>query len=134
MMKCINRDRATEYCSTPVAQRSNKHINYTKIAPVNRTFFSNKFDKNKLPCPIEVLNMLSIKVGKVNKAGYWSLFCPFHKNGSEVHPSLNMHYHRGNYRCHACGAKGGDILKFYCEVTGKSFTEAAKELGAWREQ
>lgn len=123
-------DLYIEYCSFSEAQSNERSMNGS--ATVGKGVqTSGKFDKGKLPSPIEILRMLNIKEGNVNQAGYWSLCCPFHKNGAETHASLNMHHQRGNYRCHACGAKGGDILKFYCEVTSKSFKEAAKELGAW---
>ena len=91
-----------------------------------------RFNKSSLPLPIAVLGKLKIKPKKPpNAAGYWSLPCPFHKNGKEKHPSLNLHYINGNYRCHACGARGGDILDFYRKVTGKGFIESARDLNAW---
>lgn len=90
------------------------------------------FDRAKLPSPIAVLNMLRISAGRANRGGYFKLRCPFHKNGVERSPSLNVHQVEGHFLCHACNAKGGDILAFYMKVTGSSFTRAAKELGAWR--
>lgn len=89
------------------------------------------FNKPKLPMPIDVLYRLSIRTGKVNQKGYWVITCPFHKDGDEKHPSLNLHQIHGHFLCHACGAKGGDILAFFMQVTGTSFISAAKELGAW---
>jgi DNA primase len=35
----------------------------------------------------------------------------------------------GHFRCHACGARGGDIIALHMLVTGKSFIEAVHELG-----
>jgi DNA primase len=90
------------------------------------------FNRALLPMPIVILQKLRIQPGKANYAGYWQLYCPFHKSGHEQHPSLNLHTVQGHFRCHACGAKGGDILSFYMQVTGKRFSDAAKELGAWR--
>jgi hypothetical protein len=89
------------------------------------------FNRSALPMPIAVLTKLGIKPGKANQGGFWSLRCPFHKNGKELKPSLNLQQVQGYYRCHACGAKGGDILSFYMDVTGKHFVAAAYELGAW---
>lgn len=116
-------------------------LEYVQMIKSNKQYYSTpnnsyqgRFDKNSLPVPIDVINKLGLKVGKLNEAGYYVLCCPFHKNGGEKHPSFNLHHQRGNYRCHTCGVKGGNIVKLYCEVTKKSFKEAAIELGTWREK
>lgn len=90
-----------------------------------------KFNKRKLPYPIQVLTMLGIHRGKINRKDYFVIICPFHKNGQEIHPSLNVHQDDGHYLCHACGERGGDILDFYMLATGFDFVTAAKRLGAW---
>lgn len=92
-----------------------------------------KFNRAKLPFPVMVMFKLKISTGIPNAAGYWKIHCPFHKNGGEKNPSLNLHQVNGNFRCHACGAKGGDILAFYMQYTGTKFIDAAKQLGAWEE-
>jgi len=99
----------------------NKRLDYTR----------KPFNKNLLPMPIVVLDLLGIKTGKANSGGYWIIRCPEHKEGKEKEPSLNIHQVTGHYKCHACQVKGGDILAFYRMVTGKSFVEAAMSLGAW---
>lgn len=88
------------------------------------------FCRAKLPSPAMVLQRLMIPVLGINHAGFFILRCPFHKNGQEQHPSLNFHATSGHYRCHACGACGGDVLAFYMTVTGKDFRDAAHDLGA----
>lgn len=90
-----------------------------------------RFNRNLLPTPLTVLHQLGIYPGNSNRSGYWTLHCPFHKNGKELNPSLNLHRISGHYRCHACSAKGGDILAFYMNATGKRFLTATTELGAW---
>jgi len=90
-----------------------------------------RFNRFNLPTPILIINHLGLQIEKTNAKGYLQLRCPFHKNGNEKTPSLNLHKTTGHYRCYACGAKGGDILAFYISITGKSFVAAAKELGAW---
>lgn len=89
------------------------------------------YNKMLLPTPIAVLQQLGLPFGKANFKGYLKLPCPFHKDGAEKNPSLNLHQINGHYRCHACGVKGGNILAFYMSITGKKFKTAAKELGAW---
>ncbi|MBX9732703.1 MAG: hypothetical protein K2X37_01470 [Chitinophagaceae bacterium] len=92
-----------------------------------------RFNRTKLPFPIVIMCKLNIKTGIPNSSGYWKICCPFHKNGTEKKPSLNIHHVKGNYRCHACGAKGGDALAFFMQCTGTKFVDAAKQLGAWEE-
>jgi DNA primase len=92
------------------------------------------FNRYSLPMPIAVLAKLGIKPGKANRGGFWVLRCPFHKDGKETHPSLNLQQVQGYYRCHACGAKGGNILSFYMGMTGKRFVDAARELGVWERE
>src|SRR5579862_5699780 len=103
------------------------HTYYRYKTPIAQGRFNRLF----LPKPTQVLQHLGFSVKKINAKGYLQLRCPFHKNGNEKTPSLNVNKNTGYYRCHACGEKGGDILEFYINVTGKSFITAAKELGAW---
>jgi hypothetical protein len=121
----VKKDAADGFSSTPAARN---HKNYYRST---RSRVQGSFDRTKLPYPINVLCMLGITPGKPNQAGYWKLYCPFHKNGAEKHPSLNLHQVNGNFRCHACYAKGGDILDFYRMFTGLGFVEAAKRLDCW---
>ena len=88
--------------------------------------------KCMLPDPSTVLRKLNIVTEKVNGAGFFILACPFHKNGKEKNPSLNLHYIEGYYLCHACGEKGGNILDFYRAVTNKGFIEAIYDLAMFR--
>ncbi|WP_246072730.1 CHC2 zinc finger domain-containing protein [Extensimonas perlucida] len=54
--------------------------------------------------------------------------CNFH-GGSD---SLRVNSETGAWVCMAgCGARGGDVLAYHRALTGKSFVEAAKDLGAW---
>ena len=83
-----------------------------------------------LPAPAKILDSLGIKY---HQKGEWlHVYCPFHKNGQEKNPSLNLQTEIGYYKCHACGAKGGDVLAFYMAITGKRFIESVRELVAWR--
>ena len=121
------KEKSAPGCNLESAQRV---INTSK-----NTHFQHKtqgqFNRNRLPAPIVILNLLSIKPERINPAGYWTLRCPFHSGGQERNPSLNLHSGSGHYKCHACNAKGGDILAFYMAVTGMKFLDAVKKLGAW---
>ncbi len=102
---------------------------YSKLVPKT---LSRITDPSYLKVPTAVtkqaLIKLGIKINKKNAQGYFVLQCPFHKNGKEKIPSLNLHSSNGYYKCHACGIKGGSIINFYIKVTGKSFKEAVKDL------
>ena len=90
-----------------------------------------KFNKDRLPSPMSVLNILGIKAQKTNPAGYMAVRCPFHAGGQEKNPSLSLHAGSGHYKCHACGAKGGDVIALYRAVTGCGFIDALKKLGVY---
>jgi hypothetical protein len=105
--------------------KPNKYIKLTK------SDFNNQYlNKKSHLKPVDVLDKLGIRWTKVNKAGYIVVYCPFHKDGQERNPSLNMHSTNGHYRCHSCRA-AGDLINFYQKVTGIGFVQAAKDLGAW---
>lgn len=55
--------------------------------------------------------------------------CKFH-GGSD---SMRIHLDRGAFVCMSCGAKGGDLLAYHMATHGMGFVEAAKVLGAYRE-
>ena len=89
-----------------------------------------KFDRRRLPRPIEVLRMLDAEPTRLS--GLWfDVCCPVH---NESRPSLRVHAADGHFMCHACGAKGGDILALYMQATGKPFVEAVSDLDAWEVQ
>jgi hypothetical protein len=114
----------------PAGSNLKQRRHYPSYAPYPQGRFNQFF----LPNPIQILHQLGLPAEKTNAKGYFKLRCPFHKNGNEKNPSLNLHKTTGHYRCHACGAKGSNILAFYMNITGKSFATATKELGIWGNQ
>jgi DNA primase len=64
---------------------------------------------------------------QLKKAGRnWKGLCPFH---GEKTPSFNVSPDKGFYHCFGC-QKHGDVFTFVMELEGKSFIEAAEQLGA----
>ena len=64
---------------------------------------------------------------QLRKAGRnWKGLCPFH---GEKTPSFNVSPDKGFYHCFGC-QKHGDVFTFVMELEGKSFVEAAEQLGA----
>lgn len=93
-----------------------------------------KFNKDKLPAPAKLIEMLKIKWIK-NHKGYFMVVCPFHEDGTNQKKfSLHMHHEDGYFKCHECGEKGSNVLSFYMRVKGLDFTSAVKELGAWDDE
>ena len=64
---------------------------------------------------------------QLKKAGRsWKGLCPFH---GEKTASFNVMPDKGFFHCFGC-QKNGDVFTFVMEVEGKSFVEAAEQLGA----
>jgi DNA primase len=64
---------------------------------------------------------------QLKKAGRnWKGLCPFH---GEKTPSFNVSPDKGFFHCFGC-QKHGDVFSFVMELEGKSFVEAAEQLGA----
>lgn len=86
------------------------------------------FRRDRVPPVADVLALLQLEPKKANDSGYAQVRCPLH---GEANPSLSVHMGRGNWKCFACGEAGGDVLELYRRARGVSFTQAARELGAW---
>jgi hypothetical protein len=87
-----------------------------------------KLDRSTLPAPARYLSEHGLLRGKPR--GEWvSIRCPVHKGGDEQHPSMSVSLVDGHFACHACGAKGGDIIALHMLVTGKRFPSAVADLG-----
>jgi CHC2 zinc finger len=85
-------------------------------------------DRDSLPPPIRYLSEHGLLASRPR--GEWALIrCPSHKGGTEAHPSLNVSLVDGHFKCHACGAKGGDLIALHRAITGCGFREAVHELG-----
>ncbi|QVN10287.1 CHC2 zinc finger domain-containing protein [Burkholderia sp. LAS2] len=86
------------------------------------------FRRDRVPSVTDVLAHLHLHPSKPNGSGYAQMRCPIH---GETHPSLSIHLVRGNWRCFACGATGGDVLELFRRARGLTFVAAARELGMW---
>jgi DNA primase len=85
-------------------------------------------DRASLPSPMAYL--LQRGALKTKPRGEWaSICCPSHKGGDEQHPSLRVSLTDGHFCCHACGAKGGDVIALHRLATGLGFVEAVHDLG-----
>lgn len=102
--------------------KNSNRVNYSK-----KPTKSKEFDRNLLPKP-EIYYKEYFPNLKV-KAGWISVRCPFH---NERNPSLSINLVSGGFKCHACNARGGDILDFQRLYHHQTFHQAVTSLGAWR--
>ena len=66
----------------------------------------------------------------VGRGAWRTTRCVFH-GGSD---SMRVNMRSGAFCCMAgCGARGGDVLAYHMAVRGLGFVQAAKDLGAWRD-
>jgi hypothetical protein len=94
-------------------------------AVINSKANQRSFRREHLPNPRAYYAWaLGIPAGR---SGWVSTKCPFHEDGC---PSLSINLEHGGFRCHACGAKGSDVVAFHMKRHGLDFKAAAKELGA----
>jgi hypothetical protein len=88
-----------------------------------------ELDRDSMPTPETYLRQRGLLSQRTH--GEWaSVRCPVHKHGDEAHPSLRVSLRDGHFRCHACGASGGDVLALHRLVTGLGFRDAVRDLGA----
>lgn len=86
-----------------------------------------RFNKDKLPpAKLYFMNNLGLRLhGK----GEWRMCrCPIH---DDKVASLAVNVNKGCFKCHACGAKGGDIIAFEMQLNKLSFKDACVKLGIW---
>jgi hypothetical protein len=88
-----------------------------------------ELDRDSLPAPEAYLRERGLLTQR-SVRDWASIRCPSHKGGDEDHPSLRISLRDGHFRCHACGASGGDVLGLHRLVAGLGFREAVRDLGA----
>lgn len=95
----------------------------SRVTP--KTVHSN-FKRERLPKPADYYLEQGLKLTGI---GPWkSALCPFHV---DANPSLSVNIDSGGFLCHACGARGGNVLDFHKLRYGLGFIDAAKALRAW---
>jgi hypothetical protein len=88
-----------------------------------------RFRRDLLPDPFSYYEHHLARV--VRRDQWAAACCPFHE---DKNPSLSVNLLHGGFKCHGCGASGGDVLAFHMRLTGMDFIDAAKALGAWRDR
>lgn len=62
--------------------------------------------------------------------GWAMVRCVFPGHDDRV-PSLSLNLREGNFVCHGCGVKGGDVIAFLQQRDGLTFRQACEQLRAW---
>jgi hypothetical protein len=89
-----------------------------------------RFDKKLLPSAKAFYKSQLRGLGRPSGSGWASARCPFNGHADE-NPSFSVHLEKGCFKCHACGAKGPDIIKFVMIRDRCGFVGAVTALGAW---
>jgi hypothetical protein len=89
------------------------------------------FERSALMSPREFYQR-DLKLTGTSRGGWARAHCIFYR--PDRNPSLYVNIDKGNFICHACGAKGHDIIAFVMLRYELSFPDACRKLGAWNEQ
>ncbi len=85
------------------------------------------FDRTLLPAPVTYFENQGLTLKGPRSAKWKTTACNFH-GGSD---SMRVSVATGAWVCMSCGEKGGDVLAYEMNVSGKEFVDAAKALGCW---
>jgi hypothetical protein len=89
------------------------------------TRYGRRADPASLESPLNYYQItLGISIGR--KSDWAHVKCPFH---DDRHASLGINIRHGGFVCHACGAKGGNIVAFEAQLKGIGYREALLSLG-----
>jgi hypothetical protein len=83
------------------------------------------FDRSRLPAPLDYFEGRGLKL--VGRGTWRTTRCEFH-GGSD---SMRVNIDTGGWRCMNCGEHGGDVIAYQMRLTGCTFVDACKALGAW---
>jgi len=90
-----------------------------------------RFDRSLLPSTETFYKSQLRGLGRPATSGWASARCPFNVH-ADRDPSFSVHLEKGCFKCHACGAKGADMIKFVMIRDRCGFAAALSTLGAWR--
>lgn len=85
-------------------------------------------DRQSLPKPLQYLTERRLLRCKP-PADWAQIRCPVHKGGTEKNPSMGVSLMDGHFRCHSCGASGGDLVALHQLITRRGFLDAVRDLG-----
>lgn len=117
----MRRNKSPQIVGAMEASKVNRRKHFTRYE--NQI----QFDRSLLPTPAKYYS--GEFPGMKIKTEWVKVHCCFHEN--DTSPSLNLNMVNGNYRCFACGEKGGDIITFHRRRYKKSFKQTLIALGVY---
>jgi len=102
----------------------NTNLNRSNFKPFS-TKNQRGIPRNWLPSPFYYYKKIFPNI--TNGSEWASVCCCFHK---DANPSLSLNLKSGGFFCHACGAKGGDLIVFHRLHKNTGFSEAVEQLKA----
>ena len=94
--------------------------------------YRSRFDRSLLPVAFDFYRRELGALGRESSRG-WAMArcgCPFHQ--TKTKRSFFVH-HNGAFKCFGCETHGGDVVAYLQKRYNLSFIDAAKQVGAWRE-
>ena len=85
-----------------------------------------QFQRDLLPDALSYFEAEGLRL--IGRGTWRTTRCVFH---DDSRPSLSVNINTGGFKCHACGAHGGDVLAFHRQRHGLGFKDAAQALDAW---
>jgi hypothetical protein len=89
------------------------------------------FDRSALPLPRDFYQDECGKLSRPSR-GWVRSRCPLH--GGDNPTSFAVNLNSGGFYCHACGAKGGDVVAFAMFRYKLDFRDACAKLGVWKSE
>ena len=82
-------------------------------------------DRSSLPRPLHYYSQVFGQLSR--RTGWVKVKCLFH---NDKVPSLGVNLDSGHFKCHACDARGGDIIAFVMRLHDCDFKTAIQILEA----
>lgn len=89
--------------------------------------YRNNINASDLKSQINTASFYTRETGRLvrSDAGWQSAICPLHEDST---PSLRVLIPDGAFKCHGCGARGGDVISFTMQKHEVSFPSAVEYL------
>ena len=118
----MNKAHKTKAAGWGAKAASKSTYNNTYFKPFNANAQSSILG-DLLPSPYYYYRKIFPHIIKVN--GWVTVCCCFH---NDKNPSLSISLKSGGFFCHACHAKGGDVIAFHQQHFKLGFKEALLQL------
>ncbi|SFM54317.1 CHC2 zinc finger domain-containing protein [Nitrosomonas communis] len=115
----INKKKAVRIQAKAALSTSLSKSNFKSIATTHQSCIL----REQLPSPIFYYKQEFASI--ISYTDWINVRCCFH---DDKNPSLSINLKNGGFFCHACGAKGGDVIDFHRLRYGLGFRESVLQL------